>query len=228
MKLAVYFHAKLAGPDFGIDTAFSLQLFAAQMKLMQDVGLAAAADHFVIGLNDGPQTLALARGGVLDNAEVILHPPGSRSELPTLHALQKWLPGHEDWLVCYFHAKGITHPHDELCGLWRRCMTNVVVRGWRQCVADLEAGYETVGAHWLTREQYGPMVNTFFWGGNFWWAKANFLAELPPLKANSTCRDDDFLAELWIGQGRRPKVRDYAPHWPGLDSCGRKCFLISQ
>ena len=123
--------------------------------------------------------------------------------------------------MCFWHIKGVTHPGDLLNHAWRKCMEWHVINHWKRCVADLDAGYETVGAHWLTKDKYGPQVTTPFWGGAFFWAKASFLAELPALPAAPTCRQDWFLSENWIGMGRAPKVKDYADHWPGLTPCSK-------
>ena len=98
-------------------------------------------------------------------------------------------------------------------------MERHVIEHWKQCVADLEAGCDTVGAHWLSKEKYGPQVTIPFWGGMFFWAKASFLAELPGLPSAPNCRQDWFLSENWIGMGRAPKLKDYADHWPGLIPC---------
>lgn len=226
--IAVFYHIKISGGDPAIHTPWALAMFQDQMASLKHSGLLAAADSVFVGVNgdehDLVQVFRFAPAKVrMENWGI-----SARSELPTLHHLQQWLPGHEDWYVCYFHAKGVTHAHNDLCIAWRRCMEQPVIQNWRQCVKDLDHGCDSVGVHWLTREQYGPQVLTFFWGGNFWWAKASFLAELPPLKPTSLCREDDFSAETWIGTGRRPKVKDYAPHWPRIDLCGHagRCFMF--
>lgn len=197
------------------------------MRIAERVGLVSAASEFVVGLNGDEESIERTKK-ILPKCEVLDHGVSARSELPTLRALQLRLRDGEH--VLYFHSKGVTHPHNELCETWSRCMENAVIRNWRQCVNDLDAGCETVGAHWLTREEFGPMVDTFFWGGNFFWSKSEFLKTLPELPETSTCREQDFLAEMWIGRGKRPIVKDYAHHWPGLEPCSRwkkNCFLIS-
>jgi hypothetical protein len=98
-------------------------------------------------------------------------------------------------------------------------MENVVLHNWRRCVADMDAGADAVGAHWLTREKYGAIVNpehggTPFFGGVFYWAKASFLAQLPPLPEKFACTADWYICEHWIGMGPLPKVVDYIPCWP--------------
>lgn len=218
MKIAVWYHAKLTGPEFGIDTKYSVSVLEEQMSAYHRCELAPHVQEFHVGLNEDiyPDRVSDA---LPKNCHVMFHGKQARSELPTLHALQKWLPGHEDWLVLYWHSKGITHPHDKLNEVWRRCMEREVIWSWMPCVVALKAGYDCAGPHWLTREKYGPLVKTFFFGGNFWWAKASFLLKLPYLKSNSQCREDDFMAETWIGSGPRPNVRCVRDHWPGFDVC---------
>lgn len=214
--LAVFFHAKLTGPEFGIDPQFSRQLVAEQMQAFRDCGLAKRAGFLYFGFNEADSKLV---DDILPFGSRLEYFPQGRSELPTMHHMQAWCKGHPDWLVLYWHAKGITHPHDPLNRVWRLCLENAVLWHWETCVLALQRGFDCAGAHWLTREKYGPLVKTFFFGGNMFWATASFLNTLPPLKANSTCRDDDFKAELWIGTGRRPRVWEFSSHWPGLAQC---------
>lgn len=225
--LAIFYHARLFGGDPPVSdhTVFVMR---EQMQRMRKCGLAKAASNIMLGINGDTAKLgyrALEMVPYLDAptaVDVKVWGDTFNSELPTMHHMQKWLPGHEDWYVCYFHLKGARNTTDPLNKRWRCCMESAVIENWRQCVADLDKGAESVGAHWLTREKYGPQVERGFWGGNFWWAKASFLLTLPPLKPNRTCRADDFLAETWIGDGPRlPQVVDYRPHWPGLEECSK-------
>lgn len=96
-----------------------------------------------------------------------------------------------------------------------------LINGWHECVHRLNLGFESVGAHWLTPEQYPHLVKSPFWGGNFWWARASLLAELPPLPVRAENREDFYLAESWIGMGRRPRVFDFHHEWPNEPGCGR-------
>lgn len=132
-------------------------------------------------------------------------------ELPTMKRMQDWCkdnPGHN---VLYFHAKGSIHASGSAYDSWRHCMQRACVWNWKQCVHDLEHGCESVGAHWLTPELMPFIGRTAYWGGNFWWATSDFLNTLPPIDINA----NRYEAEVWIGRGpRRPRVRDYAPHFP--------------
>jgi hypothetical protein len=195
---------------------------ASQMDALTESGLTEAAEHFIIGSNGDTFNYLAAISMAPRNAKVVPHGHDARSELPTLALLRRWLPGHEDWYVLYHHTKGAGHwNHGQFFAhTWRQCMEHVVVWNWRLCVNDLNNGYDAVGAHWLTRDKYGATMGptlTPYFGGTFWWAKASFLITLPSIPDNARAGDnqDRYLAEKWIGLGRIPRVRDYAPHWPG-------------
>ena len=227
-RLAVFYHCRLSGGDPPINADHAVGIMASQMAALEASGLAERADHFVVGSNGDTFNYVAALSLAPKTALVVNHGRDARSELPTLALLRKWLPGHLDWYVFYHHTKGAGHwNHGEFFGhTWRQCMERVVVWNWRACVEDLNSGYDLVGAHWLTREKYGKTMGatlTPYFGGTFWWAKASYLASLPAIPDNARAgnAEDRYMAEKWIGLGRRPKVRDYAPHWPNPKNCGR-------
>lgn len=126
-------------------------------------------------------------------------------EQHTLNRLRFELHSHNDH-VLYTHTKGASDPSPINIG-WRRAMTQQVVNQWRDCVWQLSE-VDAVGCHWLTPEQYPGMVTTPFFGGNFWWANADYLRRLPaPLE------NDRWDAERWIGLAD-PRVVDLIPGWP--------------
>lgn len=226
MNLAVFYHIKPGPP---INPAFACGMFAEQMRAMKDSGLLSNCQRVFIGVNGDNADVAAIELRSPPDCKIVPHGTAARSELPTMHYMQEWLADHPDWYVCYWHAKGVSHyPPDDLHRNWRKCMERVVIVNWRACVKDLESGFESVGAHWLTPQQYPGIVKAPFWGGNFWWAKASFLLTLPKLRKNSEAREQDFDAESWIGWGpRAPRARDYAPHWPHVELCRQgKCFLF--
>jgi hypothetical protein len=116
--------------------------------------------------------------------------------------------------VLYAHTKGATAPGDELRHRWREGMTAVVVGQWRRCAAAL-ASHDVAGAHWRepprqlaagrARAQGRALLPHF--PGNFWWARAGYLATLPVPAAPR------YEAETWIGLGspRAASVRP-GPH----------------
>lgn len=130
-------------------------------------------------------------------------------EQVTLRKLAAWTREHRSAAVLYAHGKG-SYGRSEINEMWRRSMTSHVVGRWRECV-ELLKKYDATGCHWLTPEVYPDQVTTPFFGGNFWWARASYLAALPACGVQSR-----WDAEAWIGLGY-PKVHDLLPGWPSPD-----------
>ena len=111
---------------------------------------------------------------------------------------------------CYFHTKG-SAVQSEWNDIWRRSMAIGIIGHWRECAEALENGMDLVGSHWLTPEKFpGDDVYVPYFGGNGWWARADYIKTLPPPDMENRHR-----AEVWIGQNN-PKVLDLAPGWPGV------------
>jgi hypothetical protein len=229
MRLAVFYHCRLSGGcnvDTGasIDPVFGMRLFQDQIKTVVDSGLYSASNEFVIGVNGNADCWTSINATVpsSDGQLVLYHGEKSQSLLPTMRFLQEWLPGHEDWAVCFFHSKGATHPNDPFNTAWRNCMMKHVITNWRACVADLEAGCDAAGCHWLHNSPNDPNADRWggnsFFGGVFWWATARYLLTLPPLPEKITDRHSWFLPELWLGNGR-PRIKDYHAQFPNLAGC---------
>lgn len=212
--LAVWLHARLSGPPVIPDHA--AEIFRSQIVTLQQSGLADECAELFVGCNAEDEPIA--RSIAPAKAVFVRHPAGARSELPTLALLRAWLPSHGADYVLYMHTKCATRP-DPLCYAWRGCMTRKLVLDWHVPVHMLNLGMEAAGCHWLTPEKYPALVRSPFFGGNFWWARASFLATLPALPETASCREDFYLAESWIGMGRRPNVHDLHPDWPSLAGC---------
>jgi hypothetical protein len=215
MNIAIFYHCILSGGCIPIETDFACAIMAGQMKALDASGLLDESDELHIGVNGDEGDRDMARLFVpCPHAQYVVHGKGATTEIPTLAYLRSWLPSHPDWLVLYHHIKGVTHPGDVHSAQWRSGMEQAVVWGWRNCVRDLEHGFDSCGAHWLTPEQFPTLVDRCpFWGGTFWWATARFLLTLPPLPPATWA--NRFEAESWIGRGpRRPRVKDYRPGWP--------------
>lgn len=108
--------------------------------------------------------------------------------------------------VMYAHTKGAGFPLP-FSNDWRACMTRQVVGRWRENLAAMST-YDLVGAHWLTPDAWFDVESPFF-GGNFWWATADHLRRLPPLRMA-----DRFSAERWIGTAPA-RVLNLVSGWPG-------------
>jgi hypothetical protein len=215
-KIAVFYHCILSGGTVSIDTPKACAIMAEQMAALKESGLADAADEIRIGLNGDSEDLEMARLFAPAKAMFMVHGKGATTEIPTMNHLRDWLPAHPDWLVAYHHIKGVCYPDHLLYHAWRRCLERAVVWGWRDCIAEIERGRDSCGAHWMTPEQFPGKVKSPFWGGTFWWATAKFLLSLPPLPTPTW--KNRFEAENWIGRGpRRPSVTDYHNGWPSME-----------
>lgn len=144
-------------------------------------------------------------------AHVYVGGENARNELPTLMELRWWAKESPGCYFLYLHTKGASH-EGLIWEAWRNCMERRLVDGWRQCVADLDAGADSVGTHWITGDKYPDFkAREPFWGGNFWWAKSEYLATLPEIKGD----EDRYYAEDWIGKGPAwPRVVNYEDHFP--------------
>lgn len=227
--LAIFFHGLF---EYGEPPSFSETAFAIiseQMQTLKNVGLMDEVAHFCVGLNGGYETMAVASTVIPDKAQIVLHGLQCKNECRSIMMLEKWLPGHQDWNVLYFHAKGCTHPLGDGIRLrWRRCMENTVLKNWRQCVADLGAGYDVVGVHYMQPPATPPGQHIM--AGNFWLAKASYLLTLPSILKRDRIKqsgidslESRYEAEVWLGNGPRPPlVKDYhGPLWTpaNIETC---------
>ena len=130
-------------------------------------------------------------------------------EQVTIEAMHQWAKVADPATpVLYAHTKGAFNATSGNAR-WRRVMTEHVVGGWRECVAAL-ADHEVAGCHWLTPEAYPEHISPGkpMFGGNFWWARAGYLAVLPPVETANR-----WGAEGWLGRGN-PKALDLLAGWP--------------
>lgn len=199
MRLAVYHHVYAVGGWADI--------LADHLDEIRASGLAEAANVRlgVVGPREARVQVAdFARGpGV-----TIAATAEDGWEQVTLNRLHAHAKAGEFDAVLYLHAKGVTQP----CAwntLWRRGMLRGCVTWWRACVQAIQDGADAVGCHWLTPEVWPGQVRVPFFGGNFWWATADYLARLDPPKNGNR-----WDAEAWIGEGN-PAIVDLAPGWPG-------------
>lgn len=120
--------------------------------------------------------------------------------LQQIHLDVQKIPG--EYPVLYAHTKGASDD-TALNAAWRRAMTRELVGGWQHCTALLADGYDTAGCHWVSAG--GPS----FYGGNFWWATAEYLRRLPAPDSENRWR-----AETWVSSDSSPRVADLKPGWP--------------
>lgn len=210
LPVRLFYHVHADGEWIGPVTEF----FAA----LDDNALPGA---LTVGITGGLAARARVRGAVslLANGRSVSWTESDEGfEQLTLRAVLKtarWLRTEYAFLYC--HAKGALDPSD-FNVRWGRSMIRHLVGRWGYCLQLLEDGHDTVGCHWLTPERDhrppGRPVTTPFYGGNFWWARASYIARLAP------CSDADrHAAEAWVGLGS-PRAADLAPGWPSTEMFG--------
>lgn len=124
------------------------------------------------------------------------------AELPTLAWLQSFCLDH-DGLVYYQHTKGVFRQ-----GLgqeqWRRCMEHFVIHEHQQCIEAL-ADHDLCGINW------GDRGWCRFFGGNFWWARAQYIRTLPDIHSLTLRPGLDpaprHVCERWIGENPAARVK---------------------
>lgn len=223
--IAVFYHCLffLGTKDNPLPSA--VPIVVEQMGMMKEYGLTDAASEIICGINGAAESELLADVILPAKAHKVYHGLQSQAENLTIVEIEKWVPSHPGWLVLYFHSKGATHSPgsaygDGVSSPWRRTMMQYLVKDWRDCVADLERGYESVGCHFLTGMCDGSQN---LWAGNFWWATSEFLATVPSIYLRDRIKqsgianvESRYESEVWIGNGPRiPNVRQYLPRGGG-------------
>jgi hypothetical protein len=134
--------------------------------------------------------------------------------------MHRWAINNPGWAIFYHHAQGSSHSqnidYSKFVANWRKAMTADLITNWRQCLADIEEGYESVGCHFMRNVGDGTHN---IWAGNFFWVTSDFLATLDPISERPQCkatglgsREARYESEMWIGNGKRlPKVKEYKP-----------------
>ncbi len=196
MKLTHVYHC-YATPE-------GVAILEKHLKVLKSSGLLKRLDNFWLGVV-GPER---EHAAALCDTTIIATAPVGYEQI-TLHAL--WLRVKQQQLegaVLYAHTKGASQPtvwNDR----WRTAMTSHVVGHWKTCVRQLKK-YDAVGTFWLNPSRLNqPNRGSIpFFAGNFWWARAEYLANL-----QAPLTERRWQAEEWIGSGQ-PEVYDLMPGFP--------------
>ena len=105
--------------------------------------------------------------------------------------------------VLYAHTKGSSDP-SAINIAWRRSMTKECILGWQRALQALET-HDIAGCHWLMAADH-----KWFFGGTYWWARADYLKTLPPIGL-----ENRFQAEHWVGLNPDVRAFDLKPGHPG-------------
>lgn len=189
-------------------------IFDEQSRTFDEVGL--LPQCCVLGT---PEDVAVVR----KRFPVIYEGPSVKEyETPTLQRLWGWSRENRGGAVLYVHTKGASAPHDANKTAWRRLMTDHLVRRWRDHIEALSQ-VDMVGVDWID----SPDLRHF--SGNFWMARADWLASLPSPHEHRASRVGQIVAfhpwerthaEFWIGSRGYHYVRSVAcrgrmPLWEG-------------
>ena len=223
-KIAIFYHMLLFHgdpPEFKIG---AYNIVSEQMDQLRESGLLDECEQMIVGCNGGEESKEVARLVIPPKAKMVYHGLKSKAENLTIIEIERWAPLHLDWLVLYKHSKGATHEPDSHYGKnvsapWRRAMMEDLVMNWRQCVADLESGADVACSHFMRGLADGTQNIA---AGNFWWAKASFLANLPSMwlrerikQSGISAAESRFESEVWLGNGKMPRVMEYRPNGGG-------------
>jgi hypothetical protein len=167
----------------------------------------------LVSLIGDPETRAAARALLPHDIAV---EADTGFEDVTLRAMQQHtrnLPGSTS--VLYAHNKGSFHPRPEN-HVWREDLTRYLVTGWRERVTELKT-HDVAAWRWLLPGAHPPgkpelVISLPIAGGNFWWARADYLKGLPELPLLRTTADR-MQAESWLGLDN-PAVACESNEWP--------------
>ena len=119
-------------------------------------------------------------------------------EQVTLAGLHKFCQD-DDGFVFYGHTKG-SWSSDPIAHPWRVTMIRDTVTAWRECV-DALGLVQAAGSYWLRSDMPEHHDHKFFFAGNYWWARSDYVRTLEPVGVETR-----FQAEGWIGLGE-PSVK---------------------
>lgn len=223
--IAIFYHCVLSIE--GRELPSAIPIIREQMKALEDSGLLDAADQVQVGINGETEGQFPGKLVVplflLRKTKFTYHNQQCRNELRTILMMQDWAQTHPDWHALYFHAKGSSRPPGDSYGdgmnkPWREGMMKDLVTNWRQCVSDLE-NHDIVCSHWMWNMADGTQHIP---AGNFLWVTSNFVAKLPSVYLRDRIKQDGidalssrYEAEVFWGNGARPKVKSYRPSGGG-------------
>ena len=163
-------------------------------------GLLDALDSVRVGIVGTPEN----RDRVLDLFDelevpvMVVADSATGWEQVTLAGLHKFCQD-DDGFVFYGHTKG-SWSSDPIAHPWRVTMIRDTVTAWRDCV-DALGLVQAAGSYWLRSDMPEHHDHKFFFAGNYWWARSDYVRTLEPVGVETR-----FQAEGWIGLGE-PSVK---------------------
>ncbi|SRR6266496_2602807 len=175
----------------------------AQSHLARVRGSGLNPDRFMAGVVGTGTRLRAARKWLESRGIDVIAVEDEGYEQVTLSYARSWAATVDpETPVLYAHTKG-AYNLSALTRAHREIMSGAVIEQWRDAVEALK-DHDVAGVMWT------PAPRPHF-TGNFWWARAGYLAGLPEL---STANRNE--AELWLGLGD-PRVHDMRAGFTYLD-----------
>lgn len=120
-------------------------------------------------------------------------------EYPTLRAVRQRAIDDPTSRICYVHTKGVSSRFKRVRrhrDAWRAGMLREIVTRWRDCIEDLES-CDVTGCQYTHEEGTGYR----YYAGNWWWARAEYLATLSDPRPDPRHEHPRQGAELWLHSG---------------------------
>ncbi len=133
----------------------------------------------------------------------LFNPDFGKCEGPTLQMAKNWATANNEAAVLYTHTKGVSVPKDKHKRQWRRVMAARMIGEWKRNLERLQQA-DVVGCAWQSSVDFPHFC------GNFWWARSDWLTNLPDIEAYRNSRPDF----SWAG-AHSWKDRMYAETWLG-------------
>jgi hypothetical protein len=194
MKLAHFYHVFADGQWQPIAEA--------HVAALETSGLMDNLDDLFLGIVGSPETRRRVKRALPGVVVAEADAGWEQVTLKPLHDFAKQSQAN----IFYAHTKGAWSNID-LAKQWRLSMTFDTVTRWEECVTALRT-VDAAGPHWIDSRLDDHKDHKRFFGGNFWWARSQYIATLPPVK-----NEHRFQAEGWIGLGE-PNVEDMRPGEP--------------
>jgi hypothetical protein len=183
---------------------------ADHFKALETSGLMGQLDDVFLGIVGQPEN---RRAVKRELPGVVVAEDVEGWEQVTLRKLHTWAKQNTA-KVFYAHTKG-AWSNSNFATQWRLSMTEDTVTRWQECVKGLDEA-QCVGPFWISSVDERHAGHKYFFAGNFWWARTDYLATLPRLK-----NEHRFQAEGWIGL-KDPKIINLGKDEPAWEAFWRR------
>ena len=165
-------------------------VYQQQMHRLYTSGLMEECEFLHIGVVGDNEMFSVPRKAKVHKNERL-----TKDEGETVEAMYKFCcdPNNSHYNVLFFHSKGASRQFVPQLHAWRLFLEFFVLDKWKDCVYALKQ-YNTAGAK-LRMKPYPH------YSGNFWWARADYLATLDENFLYTEGEHGKIDRELMIGTG---------------------------